>query len=141
MRELEQQASLDLDGLDDELLEDLASQSLSELRKQRADTRIDFKLRVSLSPGNSSQRHEPLIDGHTKDISPGGCRAILPAPPQVGDIYLMKFESDQLCLPRVFARCLRCRLVREEAFEASFQFFNSIEIPEVGGQSSSDLFD
>ena len=47
-------------------------------------------------------------------------------PVLVGDVYQLHFAKGELDLPILYARCLRCRLVREDAFEAGFAFFEKI---------------
>ncbi len=42
-------------------------------------------------------------------------------------------------VPLVFARCVRCRLLREEAFEAAFAFFSDVSIASLEDTSQKDL--
>ena len=70
------------------------------------------------------------VKGVTGDISEGGCSAVFPIPTRVGDVYRLQFERKQLDLPLTFARCVRCRLIREDAYEAGFAFFSAICLPE-----------
>ena len=123
MQDFEEKIGIDLDGLNAELLDDLGRQSLEEIQKLRADARIDLKIAVTLRPANSSSRREWESEGYTKDISRGGCGAILNDPPRVGDVYRLSFEDTELGLPMVFARCLRVRLVREDVFDCGFRFY------------------
>lgn len=140
MRSFQSKKSLELDGLDQELLEDLGRQSLEAIQKLRTDVRVEVELEVSLLHGDSSRRGERAIQGHTKDLSPGGCLMVLEEPPAVGDIYRLHFKDTQLGLPSVFARCLRARLMREDAFEAGFQFFARLELPEQASEGAgSDI--
>jgi hypothetical protein len=48
----------------------------------------------------------------------------------VGDTFRIEIESKSPRIPPVRARCLRCRLVREDAFEAAFSFSAPIDLPE-----------
>jgi hypothetical protein len=66
---------------------------------------------------------------------------LLPLPLLVGDVYRLQFERNTLDLPLTFARCVRCRLVREDAFEVGFAFFSAICLPEeaVGAGASTQL--
>jgi c-di-GMP-binding flagellar brake protein YcgR len=141
MQDFEEKVGLDLAGLNEELLEDLGRQSLDEIQKLRADSRVELKIAITLRPGNSSERRDWESEGHTKDISRGGCRAVLADPPCVGDIFRLSFQDTELGLPMVFARCLRVRLVREDVFDCGFRFFSSLEIPEASERRGSDLFD
>ncbi|MEO1128941.1 MAG: hypothetical protein AAFX05_04435, partial [Planctomycetota bacterium] len=47
----------------------------------------------------------------------------------IGDIYLVSLDRTKLDLTPIFVRCLRCRLVRDDAFEAGLKFFNTIDLP------------
>lgn len=141
MQDFEEKVGLDLDGLNEQLLDDLGRQSLDEIQKLRADARVELKIAVTLRPGNSSARHDWSSEGYTKDISRGGCRAILADPPCVGDVFRLSFQDTELGLPMVFARCLRVRLVREDVFDCGFRFFSSLALPKAGTQGGSDLFD
>ena len=144
MKSFDQETGVDLDGLDQELLEELGRQSLDAIQKLRADARIDVRLAVTLQRGDSSRRGERAIVGHTKDLSPGGSLLLLGAPPGVGDIYQLSFDDQGLGLSRVFARCLRVRLIREDLFESGFQFFTRLELPQDASAASgprADLFD
>jgi hypothetical protein len=62
-------------------------------------------------------------------------------PMLVGDVYQLRFAKGELDLPIVYARCLRCRLVREDAFESGFVFFEKIELAssEPSGESGGLL--
>ena len=123
-----------------ELLQDLERQTPDEIRKQRAYERLAIKAKLILQSGNSSQLLEFKVQGVTGDISAGGCQAMFPISVNVGDVYRLMFDSSQIDLPLVFARCMRCKLVKEDAYEAGFAFFNRIKLPEVvAGRSNNDL--
>ena len=112
------------------------------LSQQRAHERICIKVKVILQSGNSSELLSYKVQGVTGDVSEGGCRAMFPIPIQVGDIYRLQFDREQLDVPLVFARCMRCTLVREDAYEAGFAFFSKIKIPvkeAVESQSGGEL--
>jgi hypothetical protein len=70
------------------------------------------------------------VKGVSGDISEGGCNVLLPIPMRVGDIYRLTWDREEVDLGLTFARCVRCRLVREDVFEAGFAFFVSISLPE-----------
>jgi c-di-GMP-binding flagellar brake protein YcgR len=112
-----------------QLLQELELNTPQEVRKQRAHARRQIALEVVVRPGSSSLRGQSEIRGTTADISEGGCQAVLPAPCGVGDVFFLEFDRQALDLPQVFARCLRCRLVREDAFETGFCFFTPITLP------------
>ena len=115
--------------LSHDILAELEGQTSDEIRKRRVHERIVIKATVILRPGNSSAQLDLKMQGVTGDVSKGGCSAMYPLPVQVGDIYRLEFDASQLDVPIVFARCLRCRMVREDAFEANFKFFSPITLP------------
>lgn len=125
--------------LDPALLASLERQTQEAIARQRTSARHDLKLKVTVVPGNSSQRLALQVRGVTADLSRGGCRLILPVPLGVGDVYRLEFDASEHALPAVFARCLRCRLMREDAFESGVQFFTPIELPASLRAGGGDL--
>lgn len=124
-------------------------ETLLELQRQehvrehnRSSKRVGIHCRVEILPGNSRERHLAPIQGACSDLSTGGgCRLISDAPPAVGDIYWIRFEKN-VDIPSVFARCIRCRLLREDAFESGFQFFSEMTLPlEENEQTETDVID
>ncbi len=113
-----------------EMLQELERSTSDEIRRQRAHFRLAVKAGVILQPGNASDLLKFKVKGVTGDISQGGCSALFPIPIHVGDIYRIQFDRTMLDLPLTFVRCVRCRLVREESFEAGFTFFSPIALPE-----------
>ncbi len=113
------------------VLRDLERNTPDEIRRQRAHFRLAIKAAVILQPGNATQLLTLKIKGVTGDVSAGGCSALFPIPVNVGDVYRLQFDRKTLDLPLTFARCVRCRLVREDAFEAGFAFFTPISLPEA----------
>ena len=120
-------------------LVDIERRSADEIHRMRAHERLALKARVALAPGNASDPSAPM-NGVTADVSRGGCRAIFPGPVRVGDVYRLRFDREKLALPLVFARCLRCRMLREDAFEAGFSFFTPVDFDERPPSSRRDLF-
>jgi hypothetical protein len=112
-----------------ELLTELERQTPEEIRRQRTTHRIALRARVLIQPGNASEMLKLKVKGVLGDISSGGCRIVSPLPLRVGDVYRLSFEPEELDLPLTFARCLRCRLVREDVFETGFQFFRPVHLP------------
>ncbi len=110
------------------LLRDLERQSIEQIHRRRLHERYDVQIDVELRPASSSSTEGERI-GTTRDISEGGCALMLERPPTVGDVYRVQFTSSPIELPTVFARCVRCALVREDAFEAGFSFFTKISLP------------
>ena len=111
-----------------EFLAELERNTASEIRRQRSQERFEVKAKVVVRPGNTSDQALFAIQGMTGDISEQGCRVLLPRPLQVGDIYRLAFDESVFSLPLVFARCVRCRLVREDAYEIGYIFFSPLEM-------------
>ena len=124
------QSATPLDG-DDALsiLQELERNTTDEIRRQRAHFRMTTKAGVTLQPGNASDLLSFKVKGMCGDISEGGCCILFPIPVGVGDIYRLQFDRAALDLPLTFARCVRSRLVREDAFEAGFSFFTPVCLP------------
>ncbi|MFI4871201.1 MAG: PilZ domain-containing protein [Phycisphaerales bacterium JB061] len=121
-------------GFDDwahTLLNELEQQTPEAIRKQRATERHEIRCGVNLKPGNASDVHKPTIEAVTGDVSSGGCQVMSSQPLCVGDVYKLEFEKGELDLPTIYARCLRCRLVREDAFESGFAFFTPVKLEEM----------
>lgn len=121
------------------VLQDLERNTPDQIRRQRAHFRLALKAAVILQPGSASQLTNLKVKGATGDISQGGCSALFPVPVQVGDVYRLQFDRSVLDLPLTFARCVRCRLVREDAFEAGFAFFIPVSLPEKAAEQPSSL--
>lgn len=124
------------DGWANDLLKELEQQTSEAIRRQRTSERHEIQSGVRVRPANASAFAEPAYDAVSGDVSPGGCRLMTSVPLRVGDVYKLEFEKGELDLPILFARCLRCRLVREDAFESGFAFFNSIKLDEARGTGS-----
>lgn len=112
------------------LLQELEQNTPDEIRRQRTHFRVAIKAAVILEAGSASDLLKFRIQGVTGDISEGGCRALFPTPTRVGDVYRLSFDRELFDQPLTFARCVRCRLLREDAFEAGFQFFAPIRLPQ-----------
>lgn len=113
------------------LLQELAANTPEELSRQRAHFRLVIKAGVVLQPGNASQMLDFKVKGVTGDISAGGCLCVFPIPIMVGDIFRLEFNREQLDVPLTFAHCVRCRLIREDAYESGFSFFSNVCLPEA----------
>lgn len=121
----------DFDSWAQTLLSELEQQTPEAIRRQRTSERHDINVPVRVAPGNASDDHKSVVDAVTGDVSSGGCQIMSTRPLNVGDVYKLEFEKGELDLPTVYARCLRCRLVREDAFECGFAFFTHIKIDEM----------
>lgn len=113
-----------------DLLGELEKNSAAEFRQRRAYFRVVVKARVMVQPGNASQRGELRAQCITGDVSEGGCRVLSPVPLNVGDVYYLEFDRKSINIAPLYARCMRCAVLREDAFEAGFGFFCSIALPE-----------
>jgi hypothetical protein len=111
-----------------EALNELAENTSEAIVRQRASERLEIRTKVVIAPGNSGQRHEFAAEGLTADLSCGGCKILVGRPVAVGDIYWLAFSDDHLAIGSVLARCLRCAMVREGAFEAGFRFFHEVDL-------------
>lgn len=119
------------------LLQELEQQTPEAIRRQRSSERQSIKIGVQIRPGNASDRVAGAdVEGVTGDVSTGGCRLMTSRPLRVGDVYQLRFDKQELDLPIIYARCLRCRLVREDAFESGFVFFEKVELS--SGEPSAD---
>ncbi|MBN2448012.1 MAG: PilZ domain-containing protein [Phycisphaerae bacterium] len=113
-----------------EMLKELEQNTPEEIRRQRTHFRVQIKARITITPANTSAACEWRMQGTTGDLSEGGCRALLPAPIMVGDVYRLEFDRTQLDLPLTFVRCVRCLMLAEERFEVGFRFFSLVSLPD-----------
>jgi hypothetical protein len=124
------------------LLEEIARQGGADARQERRDERVAVRAKIMLRPGNASQARDLKLQGVTGDISTTGCRALFPVPVLVGDIYRLELALDWLEAPIIYARCLRCRMVREDVFESAFEFFRAIPLNPLRARAGGpDLLD
>jgi c-di-GMP-binding flagellar brake protein YcgR len=112
-----------------------------QIKTMRSSARIALRAKVTAQPANSSQRNSFQTHGVLGDISRGGCLILFSDPLAVGDVYRLSFDRSVLDLESQFARCLRCRLVRENAFEAGFSFFQPMDLSKLEKSDSEELFD
>lgn len=111
------------------MLQELEINTSEELLRQRTHFRIRIKSQLILLPGNASDQLKFKLQGTTGDLSQGGCQALFPMPVIAGDLYRLVFDRKTLDLPVTFAQCMRCRVLRENAFEVGFRFFVPITLP------------
>jgi len=114
-----------------DLLRELEQNTPDEIRRQRTHFRVTVKAKVILQPGNASDLTKLKLQGVTGDLSESGCRILFPLPVGVGDIFRLAFDRSLLNLPVTFARCMRCQMLREDAYEAGFRFFSLVSLPET----------
>ena len=122
--------SNELFGLTDALdaLKDLQMNTSAAILAQRSSERIEINISIVVRSGNASQRGQGGIHGMTGDLSNGGGLILLPRPIIPGDFYWIEFDQQQLKLSALLARCMRCRLVKEDAFEAGLRFMHDVDL-------------
>lgn len=120
-----------IDVPDADLLSELQQSTPEAVKGARAHTRLSIRTKVIVQPANMSQRLSMKVQGVSGDISGGGCQLLLPLPLNVADIYWLTFDRQTLDVPPVYARCMRCRVIREDAFEAGFAFFKPIDLSDA----------
>lgn len=124
-----------------ETISEIQRNTSDDVKKLRTHARISAKSTVYAQHGNSSERLTVKLQGVSGDISSGGCMVLFPVPLLVGDVYWLSFDQDVVPIDCLMARCLRCRMIREDAFEAGFRFFESVELKAVAEQTEDSLFD
>lgn len=113
-----------------EILSELEQSTPDAVKRLRAHARLTIHAKVIVEPANLSERGTWRVQGVSGDLSAGGAQILVPMPLRVGDLYHLTFDRSVLDVPPVFARCLRARLVREDAFEAGLKFFEAIRLPQ-----------
>lgn len=121
-----------------EALLSLDKASDSVFQTQRAHARVESNAKVTIKAANASQREDISFSAICNDISAGGCRILSNRALMVGDLFYLVFDRTLLDVPPVFARCLRCRFLREETFEMGFAFLSPIELPRTAVEDESD---
>lgn len=111
-----------------EILKELEQSTPDSLATQRAHRRVSMRLNVVVVSGNQSERHDFRLQGVSGDVSDGGCQLLLPEPLRVGDIYLIHFPRETLDISPPLAKCLRVRLVRDDAYEANLKFLGHVDV-------------
>jgi len=111
-----------------DLLAELQQNTSDAVLRTRAHERIRVRASVVVQPGNASDQQRFKAQGVTGDISSGGCQILSPLPMVPGDFYRLSFDRQVVDLGLTFARCLRCKLIREDAFEVGFAFFTALDL-------------
>jgi hypothetical protein len=106
---------------------------------QRASERLEIRTKVLVRPANASQRHQFVVECVTADMSNGGCMVLATRPLLPGDLFWLSFDDTQIRIGSLFERCLRCRFVREEAYEVGFRFLNDIDLSSILRNSQGAL--
>ncbi len=111
-----------------EHLHELERNTSDAIKRQRSSERLEVSCPVEVRPGNASERHRRRIEGMTGDISRGGCLLLLPTPVLPGDIYWLSISGELKSVGDLLARCVRCRMIQEDAFEVGFRFFHDVDL-------------
>lgn len=119
-----------------ELFQELEKNTPEEILRQRGHFRVTIKVGVMLHSATTSELLAFEVKGVTGDVSESGCGLVFPVTIRAGDVYRLEFERAKLNLPVTFARCIRCRFVREEVFEAGFRFFTPV--PSLGNLAPAE---
>ena len=122
-----------------ELLKELEMQKTDNIRNLREHHRYVRKVNVSLRPANASSATAFEFKGITGDISRKGCSAMFNHPVGVGDLFALSLESEEVELQTIIAKCVLCRFIKNNSFLSGFSFFESLDLPELGGPSEDDI--
>ena len=115
----------------EELLADLRqSEAMAPNSNVRRTARITDSSVITIRPASSSQRSLPSFQGRLRDAARGGVGLLTELPPAVGDVYVLTFEVSPFESSQVVARCMHCKLIREDAFESGFAFFAPVPLRE-----------
>lgn len=117
----ERTPSLPTDDLLDDLLQAAGVESAESDERQRSRS-VD-KSAVTIDSASPAHRGLNPIAGHLRDAGRGGVGTLSTRPPAVGDVYLLTIPDSPFNTEQIFARCMHCRLIREDAFESGFAFF------------------
>lgn len=111
---------------DEQLVAELQRNTTANIRYEREHERFVVSAALDALPASLSDT-TPACSGRTVDVSAGGCMGVFEKPLNVGDVYRLKLVGDAN-LPEFFARCLRVRMLRDQAFEAGFVFLSPVDL-------------
>ena len=114
-----------------EALKALEVSSQAAVVQKRTKARLSLEIHVTIRRGDSSRRAEPAIAAATSDLSTTGCRVLSPAPILPGDVYWLEFAANEAGVGNRMARCVRCHMIREGAFEIGMTFFDEIDLSDL----------
>ena len=114
-----------------EALKELEVSSQAAVVQKRSKARVSIEIHVTIRRGDSSRRNELTIAAATSDLSTTGCRLLSPAPVLPGDIYWLEFAANKAGIGNRMARCVRCHMIREGAFEIGLTFFDEIDLSDL----------
>ena len=114
-----------------EALQELEQNTRRAVIRQRSNERLEIDISVTVRPGNSSERQRSAWKGVTANVSGSGCMLVTSSPLIPGDIYSVEFHDDAIELPNTLGRCVRSRMIRDDAFEAGLRFFDPIDLADA----------
>lgn len=114
-----------------EALKQLEVSSQSAVVQKRSNSRVTLEIGVTIQRGDSSRRGELTLSASSSDLSTTGCRLLAPTPILPGDVYWLTFANNAAGISKVMARCIRCHMIREEAFEIGLSFFDEIDLSDL----------
>ncbi len=114
-----------------EALKQLEISSQSAVLQKRGKTRLSLEIDVSIQRGDASRRSEMTISACSSDLSTTGCKLLAPTPVLPGDIYWLTFAQNEAGIGHMMARCIRCHMVREGAFEIGMSFFDEVDLSDL----------
>ncbi len=117
-------------GSERDVLAELEGNSGTHIQSQGGHFRVRVKAKLTLMPGNASERFERRVDGISHELTDQGINGLFTAPLRVGDVYRLNFDRSALDLPSMFALCVSCRIIQEDAYENSFDFFTPVALPD-----------
>lgn len=113
------------------------SENVASANSRTAHRSVPTNVQLLIRPSNSSQRKETPMRGYCKNLSQTGCGVITDCPPRVGDLYRFELPSDNTHpIHGCHARCVRCHLLDEEAFEVGFSFLSPVDLKITEARSS-----
>jgi hypothetical protein len=113
-----------------ELIEEIELSEPVGISKVQLRDAIKIRSVVQIEAGNASSRcvgGSPIL-AETREVSPKRFRAVAAGPLQVGDSYIVKFDSEALPLPEAYVLCVGCRLLSDRQFESQFEFFVPVDL-------------
>ena len=113
-----------------EAVKSLQTASEEAVAAQRRHRRFEIRTKVIVHPSDTIDRGDLQWLGECHDISKGGCCLLTQKPLQLGSVYWVQFQPTEVKLDPVFARCVRGRLLRENAFEFGMCFLTPIDLPQ-----------
>ena len=113
-----------------ELIEELELSEPSRIARVQVRDSIEMRVAVKVDVGNASGRASEPLSAETREVSRQRIRIIASAAFAVGDIYRIRFDGEDLAVGDTYSLCMSCRLLGDKEFEAQFDFFAPIDLPQ-----------